>query len=158
MTDDMLNLPAEIASRFKCVEYYDADPEMGLRVLPMSGAFLRTVGWEEFATRLKAILPDDAQLLCLDGNPMSMRSQSDTFLITIGSMTWPRMTEGRLLPMLTPFFLRDAVEGSAHNLHAMAVPEGVEFRLMVNKQTHALEIPKGEETDDKCVVIVRPKS
>lgn len=37
-----------------------------------------------------------------------------------------------------------------------AIPFGVELRLLVNKRTHTLVVPKEEETDEQCVVIVKP--
>lgn len=150
-------LQGELKLRFNCVEYWQADPRMGLYTLPISGQFLRTVDLDIWTARLKAMLPADAQLMLYDGLPIIQRSQSDTILLHIGSMAWHCVGEGQMLPMMSPFFVGDAVENPAYNLRTFEAPKGVEVRLAVNKQTHALIVPKEEETDEMCVVVARPK-
>lgn len=142
---------------FDCVADWFADPELGLKVLPVSGLLIRAVDLDTLISCIKVVLPSDAKLMTYDGAPLQMTWPDDECLMIFGSKTWPIVPEGQQLPRLEPVFLGEAVGAPVPDLRIIHVPEGIECRLVANKRTHALTIPKDEETDDQCVVIVTPR-
>lgn len=150
-------LELKIQSQFDCVDDWFADPTLGLKALPISGQFIRTVDFDEFISRVKAMLPFDVKLMIFDDQVLRLAQPNDTWLMIFGSKDWPAVEEGQLLPRLQPLFLREATGDPLYDTHLLTVPSGVEFRLVVNKTTHTFFVRKETETEDSCVVVVRPK-
>jgi len=157
VSEQMLEIQQKIADRFDCVEDWFADPELGFKVLPISGYFVRSVAFDEFIARVKAMLPADVKLMIYDGWVIRMGMSNDTYQMIYGSKTWPRVPEGERVPTLEPLFLGEATGDPVGDLRVIYVPEGIECRLIFNKQTHMLAVPKEEETEERCVVAIRPK-
>jgi hypothetical protein len=86
-----------------------------------------------------------------------MSMPDDTYIMAFGSRTWPQAPEGSTMPRLEPLFLGAPVGAPIPDLRTIYVPEGIECRLLINKHTHTLSVPKAEETDGQCVVVVAPK-
>jgi len=152
-------LQEELKARFNCVEYWETEPDVGLKRLRISGQFIRTVGLDEWVPRVKALLPADAKLILWDDAAIRMAEPNDIWLMFFGSKTWEIVPEGEIVPALQPLFLNEKIpDNPVFDLQVInPIPAGVELRLVINKHTHALLVPKEEETDEGCVVIVRPK-
>lgn len=157
VTDLMMIVQEKTVAQFDCVNDWFADPDLGFKVLPISGYFVRSVAFDEFISRVKAMLPDDVKLMLYDGQPIRRYIPKDEYMIVFGSKTWEKVAEGQIIPRLEPLFLGEAAGDPIRDLRIISVPDDIELCVIINKQTHAFIIPKGEETDDQCVVRVRPK-
>lgn len=145
-----------IEKSFNCVDSYSADPDLGFKILPITGDFIRSVDLDEFISRIKAMLPSDVKLIRYMGGPLRESMDRDEYGLVFGSKTWPRGPEGGILPRLEPLFLGEAVGAIVPDLRIIHVPEGIECRVVFNKQAHMLVVPKEEETEQCCIVVVRP--
>src|SRR5262245_47314230 len=119
----MLEIQQKIADRFDCVEDWFADPELGFKVLPISGYFVRSVPFDEYIAKVKALLPDDVKLMLYNGAPINLSILRDEYIMVFGSKTWPRGAEGQPIPKLDPLFLGEAVGEPVRDVRIVHVPE-----------------------------------
>lgn len=157
MTESAEKYQSEILSRFECIEDWFADPDLGFKLLPMSGQFIRSVDFDECIFRIKAALPKDAKLMLYDGVAIRLGIMEDLYYMIFGSKEWSIVPEGEIIPKLEPIFLGKAFGDPVSDLRVIHVPEGIECQLVINKRTHTLSIPREEETDEHCIVIAKPK-
>ena len=153
-----LSLSQQLRQRFEPIEdFSEAYQEWGFKVLPITGAFMRSVNFEEFISRLKAALPRDARLLAIDDIAIRPEFMRDVWTMVFGSKEWPLVGEREALPRLEMLFLGDRAPTGTPDTRILGhVPVDVELVLTINKRTHSLVMRKEDETEDALTLRIQP--
>ncbi len=141
----------------------------GAMGLSISGEALVSMPVSELLAAIRGALPVDARILCMDGMVLRMRGGdmgygADQFVLGVTSATFPLIEEGGSFPPMQPIFYGDkpfdplkTEEPRMTHFHSIYPSTRDAHEFTINKTTHTLEIPRDRETEDRIVIVVRPK-
>lgn len=141
----------------------------GVMALPITGHFLRSAQPSEIVAAIRAVIPPDARIYTLDGDIPRMRSllaasTSDQYFLTVTSKEFDLIKEGESFRPLVPIYysekpaeFRAEDELPATQVHTLFESTSDTHEFIIDKKTHALEIPRERETEDRLVIVVKPK-
>lgn len=141
----------------------------GAMALPITGHFLGGVELPVLVAAIRAVVPDDARIYSIDGDILRMRSSStvpvsDQYFLAITSKDFDLIKEGESLRPMAPIYygekpaeFRADDELPATQVHALFRSTFDAHEFIINKTTHTFEIPRERETEDRIVIVVKPK-
>lgn len=143
-------------------DHFDQLRELGFRLLPMSGQFLRCVDQPELVSKIRKAIPSDAVVITLDGqivrvHPGIQGYGSDTFAICFGSKEWPVVPEGTLIPQLEMLIFGERPDLDRDILHRITVPvldPSASYELRISKRAHRVDFIRELETEDQVILRV----
>lgn len=141
----------------------------GVMALPITGHLLRTAQPSEIVTAIRAVVPPDARLYSLDGDILRMRHSfanpvSDQYFLIITSTEYDLIKEGESFRSLAPIYysekpaeFRADDELPMTQVHSIFPSAFDTHEFIIDKTTHTFEIPRERETEDRLVIVVKPK-
>jgi hypothetical protein len=141
----------------------------GVMALPITGHFLRSVEMPALVAAIRAVVPLDARLYSLDGDILRMRHSvaspvSDQYFLVITSKDFDLIKEGESFRPMAPIYygekpaeFRADDELPATQVHTLFGSTFDTHEFIIDKTTHTFEIPRERETEDRIVIVVKPK-
>lgn len=145
----------------------------GAMALPITGQLLRTTSALDIIQAIQSALPPDARLYNgMDGAISRLRTGNyntsaifDEVFFAVTSKDFPLIEQGQSFVPMRPIFYGEKPPEyrteeemlSMVQVHTIYPSRFDVHEFVIDKNTHTLEIPRDRETEDRIVIVVKPK-